>query len=862
VGTVVLGCAGLGALTATQALAAPACQVQYSVQSDWGSGFSLAVTITNNSAPITSWTLAYSYSGNQTLASGWSGNWTQSGKNVTVTNASWNGSLATGASTQIGANFNNSGGTNVAPTAFTLNGVACNGGGGGGTPTVSITSPASGASFTAPATIGITASASETGGTIAKVEFFNGTTLLGTVTASPYTFTWSSVPAGSYSLTAEAFDAANATATSSAIAITVNPATSPSVVASPGSLSVAQGQSGTFGVSLSTAPASNVTVTVSRTAGNSGLSVSSGGTLTFTPSNFATAQTVTVAADSSSTGPATFTASAPGFTAATVSVTETSANATGNLLVGPATFSVAQGTSDVFGVSLSAAPAATVTVAVGRTSGNSGLAVSTGATLTFTTTNWNYPQPVTVTADASSTGAATFTASSAGYTSVATTGTETAAGSTTTPSHVVNPFTGSTSYVNPGYTSEVAASAASASGTLAAQMTTVGKQPTGVWMDHIGAIYGGSQNNSLMSLEAHLRAALSQASGSTPILVPIVVYDLPNRDCAALASNGELTISNNGLQYYEQDYINPIAQILTDFEHTNIRVIAVIEPDSLPNLVTNLSLANCAQANSSGAYVSGVQYALNKLHAIPNVYNYVDIAHSAWLGWPSNLGPAASLIHTVAAGTTAGVNSIDGFISNTANYTPTTEPFMTATENVGGNPVDSVQFYSFNPFIDELGYDQQMYSTLVSDGFPSTVGMLIDTSRNGWGGPNRPTAASTSTVTATFVAQSKIDQRSFRGDWCNQNNAGLGAFPQANPNSSFTHLYAYVWIKPPGESDGDYPSGTHTHGDPHCDPSGTNTDGSGNTYSTGSIPGFDVPAGQWFPAEFQMLVQNAFPAVP
>jgi cellulose 1,4-beta-cellobiosidase len=525
---------------------------------------------------------------------------------------------------------------------------------------------------------------------------------------------------------------------------------------------------------------------------------------------------------------------------------------------------VAQGTSEVFGVDLSAAPAASVTVAVAA-SGNAGETISSGASLTFTTSNWMYPQPVTVAANSSGTGATTFTVSSAGFTSVTVTGTETAAGSTTTPSHVVNPFTGSSWYTDPDYTAEVASSVATATGTLAAQMTLVGQQSTAIWLDHIGAIYGGSDASSRMSLQAELANAATKVSGSTPLLVPIVIYDLPNRDCAALASNGELTVSNNGLQYYEQDYINPIAQILTDYEHTNIRVVAIIEPDSLPNLVTNLSDANCAQANSSGAYVDGIQYALNALHAIPNVYNYVDIAHSAWLGWPSNMGPAVSLYKSVASGTTAGVASIDGFISDTANYTPTTEPFMTATEQVDGAAVDSVTYYSFDPYIDELTYDEQMYSELVSAGFSSNIGMLIDTSRNGWGGPARPTAAcstTTCTTTASFVNASKIDERVFRGNWCNQNNAGLGAFPQANPNSAFTHLYAYVWIKPPGESDGDYPTATHAHGDPHCDPNGTNTDGSGNVYNTGAIPGYDVPAGQWFPAEFQMLVQNANPAVP
>jgi|HubBroStandDraft_1064217.scaffolds.fasta_scaffold06517_5 cellulose 1,4-beta-cellobiosidase len=859
VAMVVLGCAGISAVTAPQAVAAPTCQVQYTVESDWGTGFSLAITITNNAAAISSWTLAYSYSGNQTVTDGWSGTWTQSGENITVTSESWNGSLATGASTSIGANFSYSG-TNTAPTAFTLNGVACNGGGSTGTPTVSITSPASGATFTAPATIAITASASETGGSIAKVEFFNGTTLLGTVTASPYTFTWSSVPAGSYSLTAEAFDANGITATSSAVAVTVNQAASPSVVASPTSLSVVQGQTGTFGVSLSTAPTSNVSVAVSNTAGDAGLSVSSGGTLTFTPSNYSTAQTVTIAADSSSTGQATFTASASGYTAATVTVTETSTSSTGTLLVDPATFSVAQGTSEVFGVSLSAAPSANVTVAVGSTSGNTGLAVSSGASLTFTTSNWNYPQPVTVTANSSSTGAATFTASAAGYTSVSTTGTETTAGSTTTPGHVVNPFTGSTWFVNPNYTAEVATSAAAASGALATEMTYVGTQPTAVWLDHIGAIYGGTDDNSRMSLQAELQAALSQESGSTPILFPIVIYDLPDRDCAALASNGELSIANNGLTYYENDYIDPIAQILTDYEHTNIRVVAVIEPDSLPNLVTNTSVTNCANAQSSGVYTSGIEFALNKLHAIPNVYNYMDIAHSAWLGWSSNMTPAVSLYYSVASATTAGVASVDGFISNTANYIPTVEPYMTATETVGGNPVDSVLYYSYDPYIEELTYDEAMYTNLVSAGFSSNIGMLIDTSRNGWGGPNRPTAASTSTVTATFVAQSKIDQRPFRGDWCNQENAGIGALPQANPNSSFTHLYAYVWIKPPGESDGTYPAYSGT-GDPHCDPNGTETDGSGNSYATNSFPD-SPPAGHWFPAEFTQLVENAYPAIP
>lgn len=88
-------------------------------------------------------------------------------------------------------------------------------------PVVSITSPAANASFTAPASITIQASATDTDGTIAKVAFYNGSTLLSTITTAPYTYTWSNVAAGSYSLTAVATDNGGAVTTSAAVSITV-----------------------------------------------------------------------------------------------------------------------------------------------------------------------------------------------------------------------------------------------------------------------------------------------------------------------------------------------------------------------------------------------------------------------------------------------------------------------------------------------------------------------------------------------------------------------------------------------------------------------------------------------------------------
>ncbi|MDB5257377.1 MAG: large protein [Chitinophagaceae bacterium] len=90
-------------------------------------------------------------------------------------------------------------------------------------PTVSITSPANGASFTAPASITINANATDADGTVSKVDFYNGTTLLGTDNSSPYSFSWTNVAAGSYTITAKATDNLNATTTSSSVTVTVNP---------------------------------------------------------------------------------------------------------------------------------------------------------------------------------------------------------------------------------------------------------------------------------------------------------------------------------------------------------------------------------------------------------------------------------------------------------------------------------------------------------------------------------------------------------------------------------------------------------------------------------------------------------------
>jgi cellulose 1,4-beta-cellobiosidase len=458
--------------------------------------------------------------------------------------------------------------------------------------------------------------------------------------------------------------------------------------------------------------------------------------------------------------------------------------------------------------------------------------------------------------------------------------------------HVANPYAGATVYASPDYTTEVATAVATepTGSALANQMTVVGKTPTFVWLDRIAAIAGGSVNNGRLGLQGHINAALAQQSGSTPIVVQLVIYDLPDRDCAALASNGELSIAGGdtpkgyttpltgtGIQEYENNYITPIYNILAAYKsNPNIRFVLVIEDDSLPNIVTNTgysySLANCIAANggqsyptysTSGVYVQGIQYALNQFHSLPNAYNYLDIGHHGWLGWTTGAGLAFPFYATVAQGTTAKFASVDGIITNTANYGPTKEPYMTATEAVGSGEVYQATFYSYDPSIDELSYAQEFYAGLTGQGFPSTLGFLIDTSRNGWGGSLRPTGASTSIDLNTFVNATKIDERNDMGQWCNQPNQGIGALPTVNPGG-FSNLQAYVWVKPPGESDGNYPGSvyngvTSTSGDPNCDPAHDNA--LANGFATNAIPN-SPPAGTFWLTEFLQDVQNAYPAIP
>src|SRR5207244_13321519 len=88
-------------------------------------------------------------------------------------------------------------------------------------PTVSLPAPTAASPFAAPATIAMSATASDPENRLSHVDFFAGTTLIGSTTTAPFAATWSAVPAGTYSLTAVASDADGGKTTSAAVTVTV-----------------------------------------------------------------------------------------------------------------------------------------------------------------------------------------------------------------------------------------------------------------------------------------------------------------------------------------------------------------------------------------------------------------------------------------------------------------------------------------------------------------------------------------------------------------------------------------------------------------------------------------------------------------
>ncbi|KAI0807694.1 cellobiohydrolaseII [Fomes fomentarius] len=353
-----------------------------------------------------------------------------------------------------------------------------------------------------------------------------------------------------------------------------------------------------------------------------------------------------------------------------------------------------------------------------------------------------------------------------------------------------NPFEGYEIYLSPYYADEISAAAAAITDpTLKSKAASIAKIPTFTWLDVVAKV---------PDLGTTLADASSiQKSTGKKQLVQIVVYDLPDRDCAAKASNGEFSIADGGAAKYK-DYIDQIVAQIKQFP--DVRVVAVIEPDSIANLVTNLNVQKCANAQT--VYKDSVTYALQQLSSV-GVFQYLDAGHAGWLGWPANIQPAATLFASLfkAAGSPSFVR---GLATNVANYN--------ALRAASPDPITQS-----NPNYDEQHYIDAFGPMLKSAGFPAQF--IVDQGRSG---------------------QQNLRQQ--WGDWCNIKGAGFGTRPTTDTGSSLVD--AIVWVKPGGESDG-----TSNSSSPRFD-------------STCSLSDAHQPApeaGTWFQAYFETLVSQASP---
>jgi len=237
----------VGIVVPTVAQAAVGCSIAYQNLNTWQStptsgGFNTTLAITNLGDPITHWTLTFTLPSGQTRTGGWNATYTGT-TSITATDIGWNGAIGTGqTNTSVGLQGDwtrSTGGTAPPnpfprPTNFALNGVACTGSvssppptsssSGNQPPTVTLTSPSPNQRFTAPATVNFAATASDPDGTVARVEFRSGSTVVGSDTTSPYTFTWMNVAAGVYQVSARAVDNLGAATTTTPITITVTTA--------------------------------------------------------------------------------------------------------------------------------------------------------------------------------------------------------------------------------------------------------------------------------------------------------------------------------------------------------------------------------------------------------------------------------------------------------------------------------------------------------------------------------------------------------------------------------------------------------------------------------------------------------------
>jgi endoglucanase len=418
----------------------------------------------------------------------------------------------------------------------------------------------------------------------------------------------------------------------------------------------------------------------------------------------------------------------------------------------------------------------------------------------------------------------------------------------TAPASAEPPSTGQDLYVPPpdhGAKRQIAKLTAAGDKEAAALIRAMIDTPQAVWFTR----------GTPASVRRDVRSTVSRAVAKRTVPV-LVAYNIPFRDCAQFSAGGATTRAE-----YEA-WIDGFAAGIGDR-----RAIVILEPDGLgiipwydpygsadgSDVLEWCQPAEANPATAAAERFAMLNYAVDALAALPNVTTYLDGTHTAWLG-------VGDIAHRLVQ---AGVADADGFYLNVSNYqfTPNNEHYgrwissclAYATEVVAGDFFGCPnQYWNGGPLparIAELLGEWQgvalsrfglwsddtddpelnmsginlRYSQMLGDVEPTTH-YVIDTSRNGqgpWAAPNYPDPQ----------------------DWCNPPGRGLGEAPTLDTGTPLVD--AYLWVKIPGESDGECTRGLGPAGET-IDP------------EWGRI---DPAAGDWFPEMALQLADNADPAL-
>lgn len=419
--------------------------------------------------------------------------------------------------------------------------------------------------------------------------------------------------------------------------------------------------------------------------------------------------------------------------------------------------------------------------------------------------------------------------------------------------------------MNPSYRELLQASIAKSDGAVKQTLENMQNVPSAFWIDIKSKIWKNPKHEDSHTVEGILEDA---AGCQPPHLVVFMVYDLPNRDCYALASNGEICCHKgeggrcdmsssgpnkgfykehvgdecqDGLREYKEEYIDQFVKVLKKFDG-KVPVVLIIEPDSLPNLVTNMKdrrpedFRGCHD-ETKHAYEEGIRYAVNEFHDnLESVAIYVDGGHGGWLGWANDNDDQTGKFAEIIGG--LGIEQkIRGFATNVANYQPLGTikcPEPGTCRGGGDDPCCSDKEDpcglqgEWNWGHNELNYIDVLSARMGSaiPGFKPKF--IIDSGRNG-----RP------------------DTRTSCSNWCNIRGAGIGKAPTTK--TADPRIDAYYWLKTPGESDGcteELPEGGQC---PRFDEMCASDDSLGSEGDEPRAP----EAGHWFHYQITQLAENA-----